>query len=93
MVVIHWNFDTMKVTLQESFICGSVRFHNEVSDCNGDRIKAGQNILNENGLGEHKCIRIGPHTGSSVRIIYEEVLDFSDFRQIEGTNVWVYLTK
>lgn len=89
MVVIHWNFDTMKVTLQESFICGSVRFHNEVSDCNGDRIKAGQNILNENGLGEHKCIRIGFHTGSSVRIIYEEVADFSDFRQIEGTNVWV----
>ena len=83
----------MKVTLQSSFICGSVRFLNEVSECNGDRIKAGQNILIENGLGEHKCIRIVPHTGSSVRIIYEEVLDFSEFRQIKGTNVWVYLTK
>ena len=83
----------MKITLQSSFICGSIRFLNEVSECNGDRIKAGQNILIENGLGEHKCIRIGNHTGSSVRIIYEEVLDFSDFRQIEGTSVWVYLKK
>lgn len=52
-------------------------------------MKAAQNILIENGLGEYKCIRIGPHTGSSVRIIYEEVADFSDFRRIEGTNVWV----
>ena len=83
----------MKVTLQSSFICGSIRFLNEVSECNGDRIKAGQNILIENGLGEYKCICIGPHTGSSVRINYEEVLDFSDFRQIEGTSVWVYLKK
>lgn len=83
----------MKVTLQSSFICGSVRFLNELSECNGDRIKAGQNILIENGLGEHKCICIGHHTGSSVRIIYEEVLDFSDFRQIEGTNVWVIFEK
>ena len=52
-------------------------------------MKAAQNILKEEGLGEHKCIRIGFHTGSSVRIIYEEVADFSDFRRIEGTNVWV----
>lgn len=81
----------MKVKLLSNFICGSIRFLNELSECNGDRIKAGQNILIENGLGEHKCIRIGHHTGSSVRIIYEEVLDFSDFRQIEGTNIWVHL--
>lgn len=79
----------MNVTLQSSFICGSIRFLNEVSECNGDRIKAGQNILIENGLGEHKCIRIGFHTGSSVRIVYEEVINFSNFRQIMGTNVWV----
>ena len=79
----------MKVTLQSSFICDSVRFLNETSKCNGDRMMAGQNILKEEGLGEHKCIRIGFHTGSSVRIIYEEVADFSDFRQIKGTNVWV----
>ena len=79
----------MKVTLQSSFICGLVRFLNETLKCNGDRTKAAQNILKEEGLGEYKCIRIGNHTGSSVRIIYEEVLDFSDFRQIEGTNVWV----
>ena len=79
----------MKVTLQSSFICGSVRFLNETSKCNGDRMKAAQNILKEEGLGEYKCIRIGFHTGSSVRIIYEEVADFSDFRQIKGTNVWV----
>ena len=83
----------MKVTLQSSFICGSVRFLNEVDECNGDRMKAAQNILIENGLDKYKCIRIGPHTGSSVRIIYEEDADFSDFRRIERTNVWVYLTK
>ena len=44
----------MKVTLQSSFICGSVRFLNETSKCNGDRMMAGQNILKEEGLGEHK---------------------------------------
>ena len=80
----------MKIKLQSSYICGSVRFLNEVENCRGDRTRAGQNILNEEGLNECKCIGVNFHTGSSVRIIYEEKeRDFSEFRQIRGTNVWI----
>lgn len=80
----------MKIKLQSSYICGLVRFLNEVEICRGDRMRAGQNILNKEGFNECKCISINFHTGSSVKIIYEEKeRDFSEFRQIKGTNVWI----
>ena len=53
-------------------------------------MRAGQNILNKEGFNECKCISINFHTGSSVKIIYEEKeRDFSEFRQIKGANVWI----
>lgn len=84
----------MKVKLRSCYICGSVRFYNEVENCGGDRARAAQNILKQEGLEECTYIGINFHTGSSVRIIYEEKeRDFSEFRQIKGTNVWILLNK
>lgn len=80
----------MKIKLRSCYICGLVRFCNEVENCGGDRARAAQNILNQEGLEKCKYISINFHTGSSVRIIYEEKeRDFSEFRQIKGTNVWI----